>query len=365
MSFKFLALAGGGTGGHFYPLVAFNRYAAKEKTFKGILFFGDKRGIEFRKKDLLKVDKLYFSHFRKFKGSSPLGKFLYFLSTSAQAVKISQTLKGKDFASLIFGGYTSVPLALATGLRKKPLFIHEQNAVPGSANRFLSRFAKKVFLTFPGSERLLKTKKCEIVGLPVREELYTYKKLSKEELLKKLGWDSKFTLLILGGSQGAKTLNGLALELSTKLEGIRIIHIAGEKNFQTVKREYEKIPLKVELRLYPFADNIGELLRVSDFAISRSGASTSMELALFGIPTIFVPYPYAVYDHQYFNALYFTRGGGAFLFREQELTTDRVVEIIKEHIKDRKALKERSKLMEKLFIPHAEERILKGLLEEL
>ncbi len=361
---KVLALSGGGTGGHFYPLLAFLSYVLKKKAFEEVVFFGDKRGIEYKKRNLLKVDKVYFSSFRKFKGSSTFGKFLYLLSTSLEGIKIANTLKGKSFVSLIFGGYTSVPLGLASRFKGRPLFIHEQNAVPGAANRVLSKFSRKVFLTFPGSERFFKTSRVEVVGLPLREELKKYKSLKREAILKQPGWEDRFTLLILGGSQGAKTLNGLALKLVPLLEGIRVIHITGERHFETVKKEYEKLPLKVELRIYPFVDDIGKLLRVSDFAISRAGASTSMELSFFGIPTIFVPYPYAVYNHQLFNARYFADGGGAFLFEEDKLEPTKVLEIIMEHIKDSRLLKERSKLMERLFIPNAEEKILKNLVEE-
>jgi len=357
-----LALSGGGTGGHFYPLLAFLSYVLERKAFKEVLFFGDRKGIEYRKRHLLKVDRAYFSNFRKFKGSSLLGKLFYLFATSAEAVKISSTLKRKSFVSLTFGGYTSVPLGLVSALKKRPLFIHEQNAVPGSANRALSKFAKKVFLTFPDSGRFFKTKKVEVVGLPIRGELKVYKKRKREEVLKELGWEDKFTLLLLGGSQGAKAINKLALKLVPKLEEIRVIHICGEKNFENVKREYEKLPLKVELKLYPFVEEIGRLLRVSDFAISRAGASTAMELAFFGIPTLFVPYPYAIYDHQYYNATYFVKGGGAFLFREEELDLSKVLGIVKNLAKDKSELKQRSEAMERLFIPDAEKKILNSML---
>ena len=360
MPLKTLALSGGGTGGHFYPLLAFAEYLKKTAEVE-LIFFGDKRGIEYRKKELLKnFDKTLFLPMEKFKGRSSLGKLIFALRTFGVSLKIAKHLKGKEFKTLVFGGYTSSPTALATRLLKKPLFIHEQNAVPGAANRMLSKFAKRVFVAFPNAARHFK--RAEVVGMPIREELKKIARASRGEILKKLNWEDKPTLLILGGSQGAKRLNALAIELSAKLKDVRIIHITGERNFEETKREYKKVKKTAEVVLLPYTDRIGELMRVSHFAISRAGASTSFELALFGLPTLFVPYPYAVYDHQYHNARYFADGGGAFVVREEELNTERAISLIEEHLRDEELLKQRSEAMKKLFIPDAEEKIVQILL---
>ncbi|HIO42304.1 MAG TPA: UDP-N-acetylglucosamine--N-acetylmuramyl-(pentapeptide) pyrophosphoryl-undecaprenol N-acetylglucosamine transferase [Aquifex sp.] len=361
-----LALAGGGTGGHFYPMLAFAGYAKKTNTFGGLVFVGDKNRIEGKKEHLLKeiFDRYKLLKMERFKGKNLLGITLSFLQTLGAAAKISPLLRGKDFVSLTFGGYTSAPLGLYTRLAGKPLFIHEQNAIPGMGNRYLSKFAKKVFITFPGSEKFFPRKKVVLTGIPLREELKFYKSLSREEVLKDLGWEDRFNILILGGSLGARSINHLAVYLASKLpEGVRLIHITGERNFREVEKLYSETPPRCEVKTLPFAEEMGKLLRISDFAVSRAGASTSAELAFFGIPTVFIPYPYAAYDHQYYNALYYAEGGGAYLFREEDLNPQKVLEIVQNHHMDRKLNSQKGKLMEARFIPDAEEKILKHLLE--
>ena len=361
-----IALSGGGTGGHFYPTVAFAKYLKREENLN-LLFFGDKGGIEGQKEELLKelFDQYLLFKLPKFKGTSPLKLPLKLAQTARVVRRVSQTLGGKSFLSITFGGYTSAPLGLATRILKRPLFVHEQNAVPGMGNRFLARFAKRVFISFPYAERFFPKRKVVLTGIPVREELKLYKNLKREEVLKKLGWEERFNLLIIGGSQGARNLNLFAVELAKRLpQGFRLIHISGKRDYERVKKLYQGENLKCELNLFSYIEDIGPLLRVADFALSRSGASTSAELALFGVPTIFVPYPYAVYDHQYHNALYYLQTGGAYLFREEELDPQKVSEIIFQHQRDTKLHREKRRLMEKSFIPDAEKKMKKLLLAE-
>ena len=363
-----LALAGGGTGGHFYPMLAFAKYVKEKDTFGGLVFVGDKNRIEGKKEHLLRevFDRYKLLKMERFKGKNLLGLTLSLFQTLGVVAKISPLLRGKDFLSLTFGGYTSAPLALYTRLAGKPLFIHEQNAIPGMGNRYLSKFAKKIFITFPGSERFFPRKKVVLTGIPLRGELKLYKNLSREEVLKDLGWEDRFNVLILGGSLGAKRLNHLAVYIASKLpEGVRLIHITGERNFREVEKLYSETPPRCEVKVLPFWEEMGKLYRITDFAISRAGASTSAELAFFGIPTVFVPYPYAAYDHQYYNALYYAKGGGAYLFREENLNPQRVLEIVLDHFKDKNLNIQKGKLMEKRFIPDAEEKILKHLLEAI
>ncbi len=356
-----VALAGGGTGGHFYPLLAFARYL-KETTKVKLLFFGDAKGIEFEKRQLLEFfDERRFYSLEKFKGRSSLKKFLFLLKTSSVSFKMAKTLRGREFKSLLFGGYTSAALGFATRLLKRPLYLHEQNAVPGAANRFLSKFSKRVFLAFPEAAKYFPEGKVEVVGMPIRRELKETARAPRGKILKKLGWEDKPTLLVLGGSQGARRLNLLAVELSQKLEGVRIVHITGKRLYEETLREYSKVKKTAEIVILPFSENVGELMKVSHFALSRAGASTCFELALFGLPALFVPYPYAAYDHQYFNALHFAKGGGALVMREEELSTQRVLEIVEEHLRDEKLLKHRSETMKGLFPEGAERKMVTRL----
>ncbi len=365
-----LALSGGGTGGHFYPMLAFATYAKGEKLFGELFFVGDRRGIEGQKGELLKgvFDRYLLLKMGKFKGRNLLGLTVTAIRTLAASAKIGTHLKGKNFLSLTFGGYTSAPLALYTRLAGKPLFIHEQNSVPGMGNRTLARFAKRVFISYPHSERYFPKGKTVLTGIPLRQEVKKYKNTEREKILLSLGWEDKFNLLILGGSLGARSLNLFAVELSKKLPpGVRLIHITGRRDYERVKELYRKSEkeFRCEVRLIPYTDEIGKLLRLADFAISRAGASTAAELAFFGVPTLFVPYPYAADDHQYYNALYYAQGGGAYVMREEQLHPQRVLEIILDHYRDPALKTQMGERMEKLFIPDAERKILEYLKREL
>ena len=359
-----LALSGGGTGGHFYPMLAFARYVKKQKLFSELFFVGDRKGIEGKREELLKgvFERYLLLKMGKFKGKNLLGLTATAVRTFGVAAKIAPYLKGKNFLSLTFGGYTAAPLALYTRLAKKPLFIHEQNSIPGMGNRILARFAKRVFISFPSSERFFPKGKTVLTGIPLREEVKKYKNTGRKEILSSLEWEDKFNLLILGGSLGARSLNLLAVELSEKLpQGVRLIHITGKGNYERVKELYREKKRHCEVVLFPYFEEMGKLLRIADFAISRAGASTAAELAFFGVPTLFVPYPYAAYDHQYYNALYYADGGGAYVMREEELSPQRVLEIVTDHYRDPQLKTQMGERMEKLFIPDAEKKILEYL----
>jgi UDP-N-acetylglucosamine--N-acetylmuramyl-(pentapeptide) pyrophosphoryl-undecaprenol N-acetylglucosamine transferase len=359
-----IAISGGGTGGHFFPAFTFAKFL-KQKGFK-VSFIGAKRGIEYRKRELIKEFNPLFLDIKKFKNQNLIAKLVYPFHLLRNLSEIKRHFKSEipDF-SVTFGGYTSIPLGVFTRLNKKPLFVHEQNSVPGMGNRFLSKTAKVVFISFPHSERFFKENKVLLTGLPIRPELKKAKeKLKKEDVLNKLKLENKFTLTILGGSQGAKTLNRIALHLAQTLD-IQIIHICGERNYKELKKEYKKLKLLAKVKLFPFYLKMGEIYKITDFAISRAGASTSFELSYFGIPTLFIPYPYAVYNHQYYNARYFVESGGAYLMEEKDLDLTKIELIVKEFLLSDATRKVFSQNMERAFIPNAEKRMWEIIKESI
>ncbi|MEO2153329.1 MAG: undecaprenyldiphospho-muramoylpentapeptide beta-N-acetylglucosaminyltransferase [Aquificota bacterium] len=361
-----LAVSGGGTGGHFFPALTVMEKAKEETAFREIFFFGDRRGIEYRlKENLSKVAIPVFLQLEKFKGVSLPRKLKFLTSLGRNIYQIHKVLEGKNFISLHFGGYTGVPLGLYSVLRKKPLFLHEQNSIPGATNRYLAKVAKRVFITFPQSEKFFPKHKVVLTGMPLRKEVKKAKNLSKEQIYKKLGLEKElFTLLIMGGSQGAKAINKLAVELSLllKKEDIQIIHLTGPRNYEETLSMYKAAKVDLSrVKVIPFYLNMGEIYRIADFAISRSGAATAFELAYFGIPTLFIPFPYAIYNHQYHNAKYFVQEGGAYLMEEKFLNLNKVFLILKNHLKDKSLHHQKREAMLKSYIPDAEENILKNL----
>jgi UDP-N-acetylglucosamine--N-acetylmuramyl-(pentapeptide) pyrophosphoryl-undecaprenol N-acetylglucosamine transferase len=187
-------------------------------------------------------------------------------------------------ATYSVGGFSAAPASFASLSRFIPLFIHEQNAVEGRLNALLKPFAKRFISAYD--------KNSPIVGYPVKDEFFKSARVRTE--IK--------TIIFLGGSQGAKAINDLALSVARELQemGIKIIHQAGERDFERVKNEYEN--LGVEAEIYGFTKEMNSLMSRADLAISRSGASTLWELCANGLPALFIPFPHAASDHQYYNA---------------------------------------------------------------
>ncbi len=187
-------------------------------------------------------------------------------------------------ATYSVGGFSAAPASFASLSRFIPLFIHEQNAVEGRLNALLKPFAKRFISAYD--------KNSPIVGYPVKDEFFKSARVRTE--IK--------TVIFLGGSQGAKAINDLALSVAKELQemGIKIIHQAGERDFERVKNEYENVG--VEAEIYGFTKEMNSLMSRADLAISRSGASTLWELCANGLPALFIPFPHAASDHQYYNA---------------------------------------------------------------
>jgi UDP-N-acetylglucosamine--N-acetylmuramyl-(pentapeptide) pyrophosphoryl-undecaprenol N-acetylglucosamine transferase len=361
-----LAVSGGGTGGHFFPALTVMQKAKEDTAFKEIFFFGDSQGIEYRlKENLSQVATPVFLQLEKFKGVSLARKLKFLTSLGKNIYQIHKVLKNQNFIALHFGGYTGVGLGLYSVFRKKPLFLHEQNSIPGATNRYLSKVAKRVFITFPQSEKFFPKQKVVLTGMPLRKEVKKAKNLSKEQIYKKLALERElFTLLVMGGSQGAKAINKLAVEIALllKKEEIQIVHLTGAKNYDETLSMYRAAQVDLSrVKVIPFYLNMGEIYRIADFAISRSGASTAFELAYFGIPSLFIPFPYAIYNHQYHNAKYFVEKGGAYLMEEKFLDLNKVLFVLKNHLKDKSLHQQKREAMEKSYIPEAEEKILKNL----
>jgi len=342
-----IAVSGGGTGGHFFPALAFTNYALKKERVK---FVGSVRGIENELKDLIKTEKLFLD-VEPFRGRSLYGKLKAIWKFVKAQKEINDFLR-EDYRALIFGGYASFSLGLNAIIRRKDLFIHEQNSVPSKTNRILSKKARKVLITFNYTKKFLP--KAVRVGLPLREELKV--NISKEEAKRKLGLEKeKLTLLIFGGSQGALFLNNLAKSLKDILpKEFQVLLITGKAHYEKFKA------LEGEgFKVLPFSLDMGLIYSASDVAVSRAGAGTINELSYFGIPSVFIPYPYAVDDHQFYNAREIEELGGGVVLRQEEAKTEKVLESLKKIVKD---LEKYSRNIRKFFVEGAEEKMYEELL---
>lgn len=296
-----IAITGGGTGGH----LAIARAIKEELNILGHhpIFIGSETGQDRAWfEDDSGFEATYFLPTRGVVNQKGLGKFASFLRI-LQASRSCMGFFKQHGITQVFsvGGFSAAPASLAAIFTRRPLYIHEQNAVKGSLNKILTPFARTVFSSYdPNSP---------IRDYPVSQRFFDIYRIRNE--IK--------TVIFLGGSQGALAINAFALKVAPELQqrGIEIIHQAGQLHAQKVIESYKH--LGVEADVFAFDPNLLEKIQQADFAVSRAGASTLWELAAAGVPTLFIPFPYAAGDHQYHNAHFLSEQHLAFLKRQNEL----------------------------------------------
>jgi len=360
-----ILIAGGGTGGHYFPALA----VAYELADRGhsVFFVGSERGIEGRlgfppaESSIL----LPSSSFRG-KGLKSLLSIPGYFSSLFKALSFAK--RHKPELSIVFGGYSSLPVGLASALLKLPLFIQEQNSVPGKTNRYLSRFAAHAYLGFPSASSHLSCPST-FTGNPLRREVTEIalkvetSPETRKFYRKRLNLHpERKTLLVIGGSQGALWLNQFLETAIPRLpKEVQVIHLTGPGKEGRLKELYRArgIPALV----LPFHEKPWELYAAADAAVSRSGALAMSELAAFKIPTLFVPYPFAADQHQLKNALYLAGRGGAFVHTQEELTLELFLQRVETLLFDIITVGRMKEVMGELFPLNARQKIADELEE--
>ncbi len=360
-----LLLTGGGTGGHLFPAVATAQEFQKQMPGTRVLFVGTKRKVDTRS---LAAYGYQSENIRSLgmKGKSPwelLKAFAVMPLSCAQALRIVHRFKPDIILGV--GGYVTAPVVAAGKCLKVPVVIHEQNSVPGLANRKLGKIVDRVCLSLPGSGAVFPEDKITYTGNPVRSNILELAEDSASRIKRE---DGRKTLMVLGGSQGARGVNKLVTEAisnftDVELAGIRVIHQTGDNDLTYVREIYQNRGVEAEVQ--PFFINMHEVYDQADLLVSRAGATTLSELAVLGRPAIFIPYPFAADNHQEKNGEYYVLGGGGQQYSEKDLTAEQLGRIIIQLIRDDKKLEEMGKAMKKLSFPDAAKRIVACCLEEI
>ncbi|NTV13996.1 MAG: undecaprenyldiphospho-muramoylpentapeptide beta-N-acetylglucosaminyltransferase [Desulfobulbaceae bacterium] len=317
-----LVITGGGTGGHLFPGVAVAEAILATRPGSEVLFIGTDRQVDSR----VLGNRPFASTAIKcqgLKGQSIIRR-LSALGQLPLAVWQSRRLLKKFRPDLVLGvgGYVTGPVVAAAWLAGIPTCIHEQNSVPGLANRWLGKIVKRIFISLPGSEKYFPTGRTRLTGNPVRAEI-----LAAGQVARSAQESGGFTLLVLGGSQGAHRLNQLVLEglISHKAAlpaNFLVIHQTGRQDEALVREGYQAHGINA--RVSAFFDDMAGLYSQADLLVSRAGATSLAELCVMGRPAILLPYPHAADNHQEFNARQVVEKGGALLFNEAELTAARL-----------------------------------------
>lgn len=294
-----VAITGGGTGGHLQIV----KLLKKELNRRGIepVFIGSTAGkdrewigkdLGWKKKYFLKSRGVANRH-----GIQKIRAIGEILGSVGEAGTILRREKVEKVVSV--GGYSSAPATFGAIVTFRSLFIHEQNSRMGLVTKIARPFARHLFNSFFGRD-----------PYPVGEDFFKTARIRR-----KIG-----RVIFLGGSQGAVPINRLAIQLVPEFlnRGIEVIHQTGERGFREVETEYQKLGIANKVNFFSFSNNLAQLMGEADLAISRAGASTLFELVSNGLPSIFIPYPYATDNHQYFNALFLVKQELGELVEEKE-----------------------------------------------
>jgi len=340
-----IVIAAGGTGGHLYPAVALAREFLRRDRATRILFVGTSRGIEAK---VLAHEgfELALISARPVMGRNLFQAALAMLSLPI-GIRQSMLLMREWKASLVLGvgGYTSPPVLLAARLLGLPQAILEPNATPGMANKVLAPMAQRVFVNFASAAQHFSPATVRVTGMPVRREFL-------EGSGQPRGVSDKKTLLIFGGSQGARAINDAVIAalpyLASCKERLAIVHQTGEAERARVAAAYEQAGVPAQVT--PFLFNMPTVLRGADLVVSRAGAMTVSELTVCGKPAVLIPLPTAIYQHQAHNAQALAEAGGAVVLPQNELTGVKLAEVVTALLGDPERLRamgERSRTMSK------------------
>ncbi|MEW5895138.1 MAG: undecaprenyldiphospho-muramoylpentapeptide beta-N-acetylglucosaminyltransferase [Candidatus Omnitrophota bacterium] len=308
----------GGSGGHIYPALTVARSLRERghKVFFAGVFKQWKNDIEEEGFSLFELPAKGWQ-------SNSLKDFIVSARSMLKSIKFASEIL-KDSAPervLGFGGYGSFPIVLMAAVRRIPVVIHEQNVIPGRANRLLSGFARRILVSFPESVRYFPSSKVIETGYPVRPFLGC---LDQEEIFKEFGFSKLLTIAVVGGSQGSRSLNHIVLQAMALLKDLfdfQVIHLTGKTDEDIIRMGYQRLGIRHQV--FPFLKMMEKVYLIADVIISRAGAGALHEIAHFNIPAVIVPYPYAG-GHQKYNAAAFLKNGRGIMIEEKNLSPKRL-----------------------------------------
>lgn len=359
MGYKII-LVTGGTGGHIYPALSFAQHIKDRFKEADILFVGNQHRME-----STEIPKHGYAFFG-LKTVSITGSIVHralsyirLMQTRHEAGKLIESFK-PDFV-VGFGGYVCVPVILEASKRHIPTFIHEQNAIAGKANRFLTRWVQGIAVSYPNNLNEFPSAKTWLVGNP---RTYSIQAKATPHLLVELGLDpKKKTVLFVMGSLGAESIHNtasLVLDLLSE-KGIQAIYVTGHKHYESFIEENDE---RQGIKILPYIDQLQAMHEV-DLMVTRGGATTAAEIMALGVASIIIPSPFVPNNHQYYNAQALLDHKGCIVIEEKDLSAQTLVETIDSlfnHPNELERLKTNAK---SLGHPQAAQEMLNHILETL
>lgn len=350
-----VVLTGGGTGGHIYPALAVAREVSRQHPQAAFLYIGSKHGLE---AELVPRADIPFQSVeisglkRKLSldNVKTIWKFIRAVSDSKRMLR-----EFKPDVVIGTGGYVCGPVVYAAAKLGIPTLVHEQNVVPGLTNKFLSRSASKIAVSFSESLAFFPPAKTVLTGNPRATEVMHG---NAEAGRRFLGVDpSKKIVLIFGGSRGARAINEAVLSMvghMSTLTDTHVVYVTGDVHYEKISaslREMENLP--GNLSVLSFVHNMPDVLAATHVLVGRAGASTLAEVTALGVPSILIPSPYVTNNHQEKNARGLERAGAAEVIVERELTGDSLLQSLTDLLQDQARWEQMRKSSLSLGMPQA------------
>lgn len=354
-----IIFAGGGTGGHINPAISIADYVKSHEENFEALFVGTKKGLETKLVpkagyDIEYIDVEGFSRKNMLKNVGIGMKLFKAVNDCKKLIK-----QFKPDCIVCTGGYVSGPVVMAAGALGVPSLIHEQNVYPGLTVKGAERYVKYLALSFDETVNEMKNKeKCVVTGNPIRSEIL---EADYKTARARLGVKRPFAL-IFGGSLGADRINNTVVDILDRLSKenkIELLFGTGDRNYDKIMAAVKEkgIELNKHIKVVPYINNMADAMAAADLVVSRSGAITVSEIAALGRPSILIPSPNVVRNHQEQNAREFERGGAAAVITEAELTPDVLYDKMNEMINDKQGMKNMSAALKAMAKTDALERL--------
>ena len=363
-----IIVSGGGTGGHIYPALTLIRTLQQKVDKLEVLYVGTHAGLE---ADIIPKEGIPFAtvDLQGFKRSlSPEN-----LLRAARAIKgvgkaMGIVRKFQPDVVVGTGGYVCGPVLMAASLLGIPSLIQEQNVIPGITNKILSKFVNKIATGYQEANGAFPANKVVFTGNPIRQEVMAHRQEADYEAFG-LRPDTT-TILVSGGSRGARTINRAMVEVLKHYAGrrdVQILHATGKGEYEDIINRISAAGLDLQqadnIKVKPYLYNMPQAMAIADLAIFRAGATGLAELTAKGIPAILVPYPYAAENHQEHNARAVEKAGAARVILNKDLTAQGLIQAIDELIGKPEKLQAMAKASAKLGRPEAADTISELIIE--
>lgn len=329
-------IAAGGTGGHIYPAIALGEALARAYPEIGVRFLCGERELERHLYAGNGIDPIVFP--ARQIGAGIAGKLAGAAAAAANTMRAVRLIRREGFTAVVgMGGYVSGPAVMGGLIARRPCAIHEANSIPGKTNRWLAPHADLCAVHFSVTGNYLRSRNLLRVGMPIRSNITQG---ARPEALGFFGLDSaKRTLLVLGGSQGAKHLYATIMQALPELDieehrDVQILWSTGSANYDEMREQLARLSLaELRVELLPFISRMDLALAAADAALARAGASSIAELLACGVYALYIPFPSAIYDHQTLNAREVEKAGAGLVIEEKSLTAKSAAEALAELLK--------------------------------